>query len=89
MKPIIIQKSKYKYVSFVKVPIEGGMEQKWIGKISKKGILWTKFFATEKEAAIGVDMMLIKRGKEPVNILTRKYTILSQIKVNNPEQNRQ
>lgn len=58
-------KSKYKYVFNQK--IDG--HEYWrinLPGVSKKGYL------TELEAAKAVDIILIKQGKEPVNILKRK-----------------
>lgn len=38
------------------------------------GMSWTKICDTEREAAIAYDMMRIRHGKRPVNILKRKTT---------------
>lgn len=40
----------------------------WFAKVGKK----QKNFRTEREAAKWVDLRLIEKGKEPVNILVRK-----------------
>ena len=64
-----IRKSKYKYVYLITV---SGRE-KWCGDISKYG-----FFVlakTEHEAAKAIDIELIRQGKEPVNVLSRKGKI--------------
>lgn len=39
---------------------------------AKQGGSTSDWFETEKEAAIAADKMLIKAGKEPVNVLKRK-----------------
>ncbi len=59
----VIGKSKYKYVS--QIELSTGVW--WRGSINGTG----KSFRTEKEAAIYIDKKLIKKGKEPVNILKR------------------
>lgn len=58
-------KSKYKYV--LKILKSNGM---YAYQISVHGIC--RVFKTEREAALKVDMILIEKGKEPVNILKRK-----------------
>ena len=40
----------------------------WQGKIGKQG----KCFAEERQAAKWVDIQLIRKGKEPVNVMVRK-----------------
>lgn len=49
-----------------------GKRIEFIGKISIGGIQHQKHCNTEIEAAKAVDMFLIGKGKEPVNILKRK-----------------
>lgn len=58
-------KSKYRYVDIVDV------SGKIYYRVSMKGVSKDSF-PTEREAAIAADKLLIKRGKEPVNILVRK-----------------
>lgn len=58
-------KSKYRYVEIVDV------SDKIYYRVSMKGISKDSF-NTEREAAIAADKLLIKNGKEPVNILVRK-----------------
>ena len=58
----IPRSSKYKYVAkhvFMS-------EERWANEYQG-----TRFFSTEKEAAKAVDILLIKQGKEPVNVLKR------------------
>lgn len=57
--------SKYKYVQNLK------QDGKDVWCINMTGISKAKF-DTERQAAIAVDKLLIKKGKEPVNILVRK-----------------
>ena len=61
--------------------IKKGSKYKYVSKmISQKGrVVWrskvlgaSKYFDTEKEAAKWVDLRLIEKGKEPLNILVRK-----------------
>jgi len=58
--------SNYKYV--VKLTDPTGDEH-WLIKIPNVS---SKEYPTEREAAIAVDLFLINKGKEPVNILKRK-----------------
>jgi hypothetical protein len=58
-------KSKYRYVEIVDV------SGRIYYRVSMKGVSKDSF-ATEREAAIAADKLLIKKGKEPVNILVRK-----------------
>lgn len=60
-------KSEYKYVNKW---IVGGV-LKYRAHINKFGG-WVKFCDTERGAAKAVDLKLIEKGKEPVNILVRK-----------------
>lgn len=57
-------KSKYKYVSGINV--SGNIY--WC--ISINGVSKTSF-KTEYDAAKAVDVILIRRGKEPINVLKR------------------
>ncbi len=58
-------KSKYTCVQGMR-RINGKID--WV--VNMKGITKSPF-KTEREAAIAVDKILIKKGKEPVNILIR------------------
>jgi len=58
-------KSKYRYVEIVEV------SGKIYYRVSMSGVSKDSF-NTEREAAIAADKLLIKKGKEPVNILVRK-----------------
>jgi len=61
----IPKSSKYKYVT----KFEGYSGCiRWGARVNAA----TKFHKTEKEAAKWVDLKLIEKGKEPVNILVRK-----------------
>ncbi len=59
------EKSKYKHV------IKELKNDLIRWKINVKGYS-QKRYKTEREAAISVDKIMIKKGKEPVNILVRK-----------------
>jgi NACalpha-BTF3-like transcription factor len=61
-----IRKSEYAHVSL----FEYKKEVYYKAQISK--YKWTVFFLTEKEAAKAVDIKLIEKGQEPVNILKPK-----------------
>ena len=58
-------KSKYKYVV---LEWDSNGKERWIKSIYGN----RKPYDTEREAALAVDMQLISKGKEPVNILVRK-----------------
>jgi hypothetical protein len=58
-------KSKYKHVRGILV------SDNTYWTVQMKGIAETTF-KTEHDAAKAVDLILIKRGKEPVNVLVRK-----------------
>lgn len=45
-----------------------GDQELWLATLGKK----QKYFDTERAAAKFIDLTLIKKGKEPVNILVRK-----------------
>jgi hypothetical protein len=60
--------SKYKGVCKIKPRSKNPDAKLWLASFSKN----TRLFMTEKEAAKAVDMHLISKGKEPVNILVRK-----------------
>ena len=62
-----VGKSDYKYVNKW---IVGGV-LKYRANINKFDG-WVKLCDTEKEAAKAVDLKLIEKGEEPVNILVRK-----------------
>ena len=47
-------------------------KKKWRAKLTRKGVIWGCSYLTEREAAVGYDMRLIRYGLEPVNILIRK-----------------
>jgi len=63
--------SKYKYVQGIKkddiIIYRAQIKTHKISKVS-----WTKHYATEREAAIGVDKWLLENGFPPVNILKPK-----------------
>lgn len=59
---------KYANVNKVRSTTATNIEKAWQGSISGS----VRNFATEKEAARWVDLQLIAKGKEPVNILIRK-----------------
>jgi len=56
----------YSYVTHLR---DSSGKDRWMGKRWKNG----KHFDTEREAALYVDKQLIEQGKEPINILVRKY----------------
>lgn len=67
--------SKYKHVYFNPSATSGKTRKKpWqaiIGRLPN-GRKYDHCYETERQAAIGVDKILIKSGQEPVNILKRK-----------------
>lgn len=61
-----IRKSdKYKYVALFET--KEGLERWGVQMMGN-----TKYYDSEREAALSVDKVLINKGKEPVNILVRK-----------------
>lgn len=58
--------SRYKYV---RKHIDPNGNEHWIAKIPNAT---SKEYPTERDAAKAVDLFLINKGKEPVNILKRK-----------------
>ena len=62
-----LPKGKYKYV-YSYILSDGTKVHK--AYISTYG--WSKYFKTEREAAIEVDKYLLNKGKEPVNVLVKK-----------------
>ena len=68
-------KSKYKYVYDTSTFRRNGKISpavKWQMKIYHDGTIIRKFFETERDAALAVDMALIRIGRDPVNILKHK-----------------
>ena len=63
-----IGSTKYKYVSEMEV----GGKRCYHARISNSNILWGKYFDDLRDAAKAVDIKMIEKGKEPVNILVRK-----------------
>ena len=59
------ESSKYKNVHKI-IQKDGSI--RWSAKLSRT----EKYFDTEREAAICIDMSRINKGKEPYNILKRK-----------------
>jgi hypothetical protein len=62
-----LAKGKYKYVYSYELPNGEIVHQSYISKYK-----WSAYHDSEKKAAIAVDMFLIKKGKEPINILVKK-----------------
>lgn len=58
--------SKYKYVKYYK----GYYGEGWAAQIPL--FRWGELFDDEKKAAIAVDIKMIEKGKEPVNVLVHK-----------------
>tara|TARA_R110001606_G_scaffold38401_1_gene107634 strand:- start:2738 stop:2974 length:237 start_codon:yes stop_codon:yes gene_type:complete len=63
-------KSEYKYVYRYVSRKDGSVM--WQGQFYHNQTKSGKFYETEKEAAKAVDLFLIGKGKEPINILKRK-----------------
>lgn len=64
-------KSKYKGV-YSPTPRVIGRNNEWRARIVINGVKYDSYYATEKEAAKAIDMILIRHKKEPVNILVKK-----------------
>ena len=70
-----MKESKYKHVYYDRRKRHGKLRKTpWIASIGRlpNGKPYQKWCNTEKEAAISIDNILIKFGKDPVNILKRK-----------------
>lgn len=61
-------KSKYSNV-YAPNPRHYRKRNQWRCRIRIDGVTYDQFYHTEKEAAKAVDLLLIKHGKEPINIL--------------------
>lgn len=59
---VMLGDSKYKHV----IKTTSG----WRARLTRLKV--NKYYTTEKEAALRIDMALIKNGEEPVNILKKK-----------------
>lgn len=67
-----ITSKKYQHVEFI-VTLDG--KTAWACTLDEdKGVLPT-LFTSERKAAVFVDILLIRRGKNPVNILKRKMDV--------------
>jgi len=64
-------KSRYKNV-YAPNPRHYRKRNQWRGRIRIDGVVYDGYYHTEKEAATAIDKILIKHGKEPVNILKPK-----------------
>jgi hypothetical protein len=64
-------KSKYKGV-YEPNPRHYRKRNQYRGRIRIDGIVYDGYYATQREAAIAIDMILIRHKKEPVNILVKK-----------------
>lgn len=71
---LIRRSDTYKYVTLITSTDFNNVDEVWVADLrhASGGKKNTLFYKTEKEAAIAVDLELIKRGKEPINVLTRK-----------------
>lgn len=63
-------KSRYKNV-YRPNPRHYTRKNQWRMRIRIDGVTYDQFYATEKEAATAVDLILIRHGKQPVNILKK------------------
>tara|TARA_R110000868_G_scaffold409979_1_gene696768 strand:+ start:1853 stop:2050 length:198 start_codon:yes stop_codon:yes gene_type:complete len=64
-------KSKYKGV-YEPNPRHYRKRNQYRGRIRIDGIVYDGYYLTQREAAIAIDKILIKHGREPVNILHKK-----------------
>lgn len=63
-----IGSTKYRYVS--EMEVDG--KRCYHARITTSHILWEKYFDDLRDAAKAVDIQMIEKGKEPVNILVPK-----------------
>lgn len=65
--------NKYKHVYCIPGPPGENRNKIWCARLkAPNGRISSKFFDTEREAAIAADVKLIELGKQPVNVLKRK-----------------
>lgn len=64
-------KSRFRNV-YVPNPRHYRKRNQWRARIRIEGVIYDQFYNTENEAAIAIDKILIKHGKEPVNLLHKK-----------------
>ncbi len=64
-------KSNYQGVKYIANP-KSVKSKRWEARMMHNGVIKTTTHYEEKEAAKAYDMMLIRIGKEPVNVLKRK-----------------
>lgn len=65
-------KSKYKYVYWNESYKAKRYGKQWQAYYKNEGRNFTRYFKTDREAAIAIDKYFLSIGKEPVNILKRK-----------------
>lgn len=61
-------KSRYSNV-YAPTPRVIGRKKEWRARIRIDGVIYDQFYLTEREAAVAIDKILIRHGKEPKNIL--------------------
>ena len=64
-------KSRYANV-YAPNPRHYRKKDQWRARIRIDGEVYDQYYHTEKEAAIAIDSILIRHGKEPINILHKK-----------------
>lgn len=67
-----ISKSDYKYVSVYEYLGDDVNSRGVVYKANLQNLAWSKYFDNERDAALAVDMALIKNNRKPVNILKPK-----------------
>ena len=68
--PVKGHKSEYKYVTLYRNGATG--KDVWQAKFYWEGSYNSKYYPTERKAAIAVDTFLLNHGKEAINILVPK-----------------
>ncbi len=68
-----MKSENYKGVDFAdpKHPRFKNIKKRWVAQLQYRGVRWRCHYLTEREAAIGYDMRLIRYGLEPINILKK------------------
>lgn len=64
-----INLSKYKGVSKIR---EKDHTEKWMYSGTIDGLRFAGKKETEREAAVAYDIVMVKRGRKPINVLTKK-----------------
>lgn len=63
-------KSKYSNV-YCPNPRDYRKKNQWRARVRINGVVYDQYYKTEMKAALAIDKILIRHGKDPVNILKK------------------